>query len=332
MTRIDEGADWLEQGLHTKIPVHYQRTTKGKGYVSKSEALDNLRRVQRYIGYLMFLSAGAGVYLLATDGSLWILAISHAIGLILIVVLDVFLGWLNVMGSKRIYIASLAAAVLAIVLQLGDIMTAPQYNMTPAYFASYLFGLPAFDLLLILQGAILLLGVASRGDLQFLASRRRIGRELNYSRRSFVLTLVGFASLIGFGVALGSVKIPAPSSSSSPASSAPSATPSTAITNTNALAVNSPVYFDYPSGYPNVLFKRSDGTLVAFSLLCTHVCCETTYLPSQNEFYCPCHGSVFDGNGRVVRGPAYTPLPSIALNVDSSGNIFPTGVSGATPC
>ena len=95
------------------------------------------------------MSAAAGVYLLATDGSLWILAVSHAVGLVIIVVLDVLLGVMNLIGSKRVYLASLAAASLGIVLQLGDIATAPQYNMTIAYFASYLFGLAAFDILLV---------------------------------------------------------------------------------------------------------------------------------------------------------------------------------------
>jgi arsenite oxidase small subunit len=243
------------------------------------------------------------------------------------------LGVMNLLGSKRVYLASLAAACLGIVLQLGDIATAPQYNMTVAYFASYLFGLGAFDALLLLQVAVIVLGIIGRANVQFLASRRRTAKALNYSRRSFVTTIAGFGVLIGLGVALASVKIPPPSSSSSsPANSSPVAGASTAIANTSDLQVGSPVYFDYPSGYPNVLFKRSDGTLEAYSLLCTHVCCEVTYESSSNVFFCPCHGSVFDSTGRVTRGPAGSPLPSITLTVDTSGDIYPSGVSGYTPC
>ena len=292
--------------------------------------LSGLRRLQRFVGYAMLLSAAAGVYLLATDGSLWILAVSHAYGLVIIVVLDVVLGTMNLVGSKRIYLASLAAACLGIVLQLGDIATAPQYNMTMAYFASYLFGLGAFDALLALQVAVIALGMLGRTNVQFLASRRRVGKELNYSRRSFVATIAAFGLLIGVGVALASVKIP--TSSTSPVSSQTTASPSSAITNTNNMQVGSPVYFEYPSGYPNVLFKRSDGTLAAYSLLCTHVCCEVTYESSSDMFYCACHGSEFDSSGRVIRGPAGSPLPSITLTVDGSGNVFPTGVTGYSPC
>ncbi len=319
------------EGLGVGIPVLYERgRPQIKGFASKSEALSGLRRIQRYIGFAMLLSAAAGVYLLATDGSLWILAVSHAVGLIIIVVLDVFLGWMNLRGSRRIYLASLAAAVLGIVLQVGDIVTAPQYNMSVSYFASYLFGLPAFDLLLALQGAVIVVGLLGRSNVEFLASRGRTGRELNYTRRSFVRLMVGFAGLIGFGVLLGSVKIP--SSSSSPGSSAQVASASKPIANTGSMVVDSPVYFQYPSGYPNVVFKRGDGSLEAYSLLCTHVCCECSYIASSKVFYCPCHGSVFDSTGQVVRGPAATALPSVTLTVDSSGNVFPTGTSGYSPC
>ena len=333
MTSGDPSPEWFARGLETEIPVLYQKSPQqGKDYTSKHEALSSLRRLQRYIGFVMLMSASAGIYLLATDGSLWILAVSHAVGLVLVVVLDVFLGIMNLMGSKRVYLATLAAAFLGIVLQLGDIMTAPQYSMTIPYFASYLFGLAAFDILLVLQGFVIVLGVVGRANVQFLASRRRMGKELNYSRRSFVTTIAGLAVLVGFGVALGSVKIPSPSASSSPASSAKAASSLSAITNTNNMQIGSPVYFDYPSGYPNVLFKRSDGSLAAYSMLCTHVCCEVTYESSASEFYCPCHGSVFDYAGRVIRGPAGSPLPSITLTVDSSGDIYPSGVSGYTPC
>ena len=93
--------EWFERGLEARIPVNYQNGPgSGKGRNSKGEALSGLRRLQRYIGYAMLLSAAAGVYLLATDGSLWILAVSHAYGLVIIVVLDVLLGIMNLIGVE----------------------------------------------------------------------------------------------------------------------------------------------------------------------------------------------------------------------------------------
>ena len=288
--------------------------------------------------------------MLATDKSLWVLAVSHAVGLVVIVVIDVILGTLNLRSRKKIYLPSIAAAFLGSLLQLGDILTAPQYNMTMQYFASYLFGLWSFDLLLALQFAIIFVGVAGRGYVRELARRQKTqrARELGYSRRGFLRAIVVFAGLIGIAVAVGSLKLPPPSppssqtpqpagttvqsSRTSQSTTPKGAIPKGAIANANDLVVNSPVYFQYPTGYPNILLKKADGTLVALSMYCTHVCCECTYEPSYNVIFCPCHGSVFDATGKVLRGPAGTPLPSIELTVDSSGYIYPSRINGSGPC
>ncbi|MDG7005531.1 MAG: Rieske 2Fe-2S domain-containing protein [Nitrososphaerota archaeon] len=327
--------DWLEQGLGGSIPIVYQSRQSSKGSISKKQALGGLRKVQRYFAGLMFVSAGAGAYLLATDGSLWHEAVSHAAGLIMIVLLDITLGYMNLSGSKRVYLPSVAAAVLAIGLQLGDITTAPQYRMTTVYFARYLFGLWAFDAILACQFLIIGIWAFKRSDVEFLA-RRSIGKELNYSRRSFMTTLVGFAALIGLGVALSSVKVPPPAqgqaATAAQGGGGGAQLPAGAVANANSMTVGSPVYFDYPSGAPNILFKRSDGSLAAYSMLCTHTCCQVSWYQSQQVFACPCHGSEYSSTGQVLRGPAYYPLPSISLTVDSSGNVYPTGVSGVNVC
>ena len=130
-----------------------------------------------------------------------------------------------------------------------------------------------------------------------------------------------------------SVKLPDPNTTATQTSQTTQTTQAGgAIANANQLKVGSPVYFEYPSGYPNLLLKKSDGTLVALSMLCTHACCECTYESSSNLIYCPCHGSIFDTTGKVLRGPAGTPLPSIQLAVDAGGRIYPKGISGSGPC
>ena len=291
------------------------------------------RAFQRTAGLLLILSSATGAFLLATDKSLWLLALSHAVGLVMIVVLDAVLGIYSLAFPKRAYLPAIAAALLGFVLQLGDIFTAPQYNMTMAYFAHYLFGLWAFDLLLGLQVAIIFVGLAARPHAQYLARRRtRRGRELEYSRRGFVKALVGFAGLIGLGVIVGSIKLPAPASPETHTTTAQAGTTKGAVANVDSLQVGTPSYFEYPSGYPNALIKSADGSLTAISMLCTHVCCECTYDAPSKVFYCPCHGSVFDLSGKVVRGPAAVDLPTIKLKVDSLGNVFPTGVVNPGPC
>ncbi|MGP8125636.1 MAG: Rieske 2Fe-2S domain-containing protein [Nitrososphaerales archaeon] len=306
------------------------------GTHTKGFARRGLRRFQTVTGFLLLLSSATGVYLLASDKSLWLLAVSHAVGLVMIVLVDLVLGLYSLSSAKTAYLPSIAAAVLGFSLQLGDVFTAPQYNMTIAYFAHYLFGLWAFDLLLALQAGVVLVGLAGRPHARYLARMKtRRGRELDYSRRSLIKAFVALGGLIGLGVAIGSIKLPAPAAPSTQPATTATQTGSAkgSVANTNNLQVGSPTYFDYPSsGYPNMLMKNADGSLTALSMLCTHVCCQCSYSASTKTIYCPCHGSEFDSSGKVIRGPASADLPTISLRIDSAGNVFPAGVNNPGPC
>lgn len=310
-----------------------QTDSKGKTQ-SKSWAASGFRKLQTVLAISLMLSSFTGTYLLATDGSLWHLAVSHAYGLIAVVGIDAVLGVLNLLAKKSAYLPSLAAAALGFLLQLGDVATAPQYHMTVAYFASYLFGIWAYDLLLALQLTVVIAGVAGNRYARHLGRIRRGGgrKELDYSRRRFVASLFGLAAVIGGAILAASVKLPSSQTATTAAQTSQAGPANGAVANTNQLKVGSPVYFEYPSGYPNMLLKQSDGTLVALSMLCTHACCEVSYENSSNTILCPCHGSVFDSHGRVLRGPAGTPLPTIEFTVDSAGNVYPKGISGSGPC
>jgi Rieske Fe-S protein len=71
----------------------------------------------------------------------------------------------------------------------------------------------------------------------------------------------------------------------------------------------------------DLVIGRDAGGLYAMSALCTHQGCPVTVVgsASQDTLYCRCHGSVFDGNGAVVRGPARSALPHYQLDVSSDG-------------
>jgi len=57
----------------------------------------------------------------------------------------------------------------------------------------------------------------------------------------------------------------------------------------------------------------------ALSSICTHQSCQITgYDSGNNQFICPCHGSMFDINGNVTQGPANAPLSKYQTQV--SGN------------
>ena len=63
---------------------------------------------------------------------------------------------------------------------------------------------------------------------------------------------------------------------------------------------------------------REGDTVYALDLVCTHLGCTVTVTGSGLS--CPCHGSRFDRQGRVLKGPADRPL--IRLKVDEHDGII----------
>jgi Rieske Fe-S protein len=76
-------------------------------------------------------------------------------------------------------------------------------------------------------------------------------------------------------------------------------------------------------GTQPVALGRDAGGLYAMTLTCTHAGCNMaasgTVAPSG--IVCSCHGSEFDANGEVTRGPASAPLAHFEVAVDTSGNV-----------
>jgi Rieske Fe-S protein len=70
---------------------------------------------------------------------------------------------------------------------------------------------------------------------------------------------------------------------------------------------------------PAVLVHLQSGKFAAYSAVCTHQGCSVVY--KRGELVCPCHGSVFDPSkgGRVLNGPAPSPLPRIPIKVQRGG-------------
>lgn len=129
------------------------------------------------------------------------------------------------------------------------------------------------------------------------------------------------------------------------------------IANVSDVVLNKVVYFNYPQNtddQASILVKLGvkasggvgpDGDIVAFSQICQHLGCDVGYVPTNGspscdtsytaagpEAYCCCHGSVYDltNEAKVIGGPAPRPLPQVILEVDSSGNIYATGMTPPT--
>ena len=66
------------------------------------------------------------------------------------------------------------------------------------------------------------------------------------------------------------------------------------------------VVYDGFQGDPTYLVVEKDKTLATFGInaVCTHLGCVVPWNAAENKFICPCHGSQYNDQGRVVRGPA----------------------------
>ncbi|KJY25185.1 MULTISPECIES: Rieske (2Fe-2S) protein [Streptomyces] len=61
----------------------------------------------------------------------------------------------------------------------------------------------------------------------------------------------------------------------------------------------------------------AEGQYKAFSAQCTHAGCVLDKI-DKGEGNCPCHGSRFDvTTGKVLRGPASDPLPSVPVKAEN---------------
>jgi cytochrome b6-f complex iron-sulfur subunit len=80
-------------------------------------------------------------------------------------------------------------------------------------------------------------------------------------------------------------------------------------------------------GAPAFICRDNNG-LYAMTSTCTHAGCDMASNSTLTSLIqCDCHGSQFDLNGNVTRGPASSPLTHFAVTLASDGTIT---VHGAT--
>jgi Rieske Fe-S protein len=69
-----------------------------------------------------------------------------------------------------------------------------------------------------------------------------------------------------------------------------------------------------------VFVLRDDHGIRALSGTCTHLGC--TVRAEGEGFVCPCHGSRYDPEGRVIGGPAPRALAFVAVEADKKGRLI----------
>src|SRR5258706_12188140 len=70
-------------------------------------------------------------------------------------------------------------------------------------------------------------------------------------------------------------------------------------------------------GSPVAIARDAQG-VYAMTLLCTHASCDMSQngTVTSTIIVCDCHGSRFDATGKVVLGPAQSPLQHYAVTAD----------------
>ena len=91
----------------------------------------------------------------------------------------------------------------------------------------------------------------------------------------------------------------------------------TPVTSGKRRVLASAVAADVPTGgalvfrTERLVLMKDDTGFYALSLICTHLGCTVTV--TEDALSCPCHGSRFDRQGKVLSGPADTPLVKLKL-------------------
>jgi Rieske Fe-S protein len=63
-------------------------------------------------------------------------------------------------------------------------------------------------------------------------------------------------------------------------------------------------------------FNESPSSYVAISTRCAHLGCPVNYVAAAKSFVCPCHGGVYDFQGKVIGGPPVRPLDRFQTRVE----------------
>jgi cytochrome b6-f complex iron-sulfur subunit len=55
---------------------------------------------------------------------------------------------------------------------------------------------------------------------------------------------------------------------------------------------------------------------------CTHLGCTVPWVEEEEQFHCPCHGSLYDKKGEVTGGPAPRPMDLFPMEYSSDGELI----------
>jgi len=84
--------------------------------------------------------------------------------------------------------------------------------------------------------------------------------------------------------------------------------------------VGEPVLVEKGLDSPVIIFREQDG-ITALSAKCTHKGC-TVRVKNRGIYACQCHGSQFEYDGTVKKGPAQRDLKQLMVKVSDTGELL----------
>jgi len=78
-------------------------------------------------------------------------------------------------------------------------------------------------------------------------------------------------------------------------------------------------FFNVPVG--SVWLRKIAGQVIAFNTLCPHLGCSVDYRPAEQDYYCPCHRSAFDLDGKRTNEIPPRDMDTLDVKIDEDGFI-----------
>jgi glycine/D-amino acid oxidase-like deaminating enzyme/nitrite reductase/ring-hydroxylating ferredoxin subunit len=75
------------------------------------------------------------------------------------------------------------------------------------------------------------------------------------------------------------------------------------------------------AGRKAAAYRDDDGVVHAVSPVCTHLGCQVQFNTAETSWDCPCHGSRYDIDGRVIHGPAVRDLDPVEIDAGESARL-----------
>jgi len=156
---------------------------------------------------------------------------------------------------------------------------------------------------------------------------------MKISRREFFIKSAGAIVVVSSSGLISSIITSCTNNSTDPVNTTPLSTIQGTVAN-NEISItlssspienkNTRALVEYNNGNGAILVEHnSDDTYKALSGICTHQHCLVSGFDGTNSvFVCPCHGSQFDLNGNVKKGPANSKLGSYSTRVENNSLII----------